>query len=409
MSTLPLDGVNVLDLTRNVAGPYAAMILADLGADVVKVESPEGDDTRQWGPPFWDGESPVFLAANRNKRSIVLDLRTGDAREALERLCRRADVLVESFRPGALERLGYGYGWARSLNPGLVYCSITPYGDHGPLRDLPGYDPLLQAFTGIMSVTGEPDQAPVRLGVSAIDMGTGMWAAMSVLAALLQRRRDGRGRRIVTSLYETGLAWMSYHLANFWASGEAPGRYGSGASMIVPYQAFPTADGHLMIAAPNDGLFARLCSALGHPEWTADPRFAHNPERVEHREALTSLIGGATAGRETDDLAAALQASGVPCSPIRDAAGAAGDEQTAALGIVQALDHPAIEGFRSLGLPFLIDGERPPLRRPPPGLGEHQAEVLDELGFTNSLPLGGGGSFTNSLPPGGGGPGRGGN
>jgi formyl-CoA transferase/CoA:oxalate CoA-transferase len=380
--TLPLDGVRVLDLTRNLAGPYAAMILAELGADVVKVESPGGDDTRQWGPPFWDGEAPVFLAANRNKRSIVLDLRTEQAREVMERLCRRSDVVIESFRPDALERLGYGFAWAQALNPGVVYCSVTPYGDGGPLRDRPGYDPLIQAFSGVMSVTGEPDRSPVRVGVSVIDMGTGMWAAMSVLAALLQRRSDGRGRRIVTSLYETGLAWMGYHLASYWASGEAPERFGSAASMIVPYQAFATADGHLMIAAPNDGLFGRLCGALGHADWAADPRFAHNPDRVAHREELTALIGGATSGRPTEELTAALQAAGVACSPIRDAPGAAADPQTLAAGIVQALDHPAVDGFRSVGLPFLLDGERPALRRPPPGLGEHQAEVLEELGLT---------------------------
>jgi formyl-CoA transferase/CoA:oxalate CoA-transferase len=380
--TLPLDGVRVLDLTRNLAGPYAAMILADLGADVVKVESPEGDDTRQWGPPFWDGEGPVFLAANRNKRSIALDLRTDDARATMDRLCRRSDVLLESFRPDALERLGYGYEWARSLNPDLVYCSITPYGDDGPLRERPGYDPLIQAFSGIMSVTGEPARAPVRVGVSVIDMGTGMWAAMSVLAALLQRQRDGRGRRIVTSLYETGLAWMCYHLASYWGSGQVPERYGSAASMIVPYQAFPTRDGHLMIAAPNDGLFGRLCAALGHAEWAADPRFAHNPDRVAHREDLTPLIGEATSVRSTEELAASLQVAGVACSPIRDAAGAAADPQTLASGMVQAIDHPAVEGFRSVGLPLLLDGERPPLRRPPPGLGQHQDEVLEELGLT---------------------------
>ncbi len=382
MSALPLDGVRVLDLTRNLAGPYAAMILGELGADVIKVESPEaGDDTRQWGPPFWGGEGPVFLAANRNKRSIALDLSTDEAREAMERLARRSDVLLESFRPDALERLGYGYGWARSVNPGLVYCSVTPYGDRGPLRDRPGYDPLIQAFTGIMSVTGEPDRTPVRVGVSVIDMGTGMWTAMSVLAALLQRARDGRGRRIVTSLYETGLAWMSYHLATLWAGGEAPGRYGSGASLIVPYQAFSTRDGHLMIAAPNDGLFARLCGALGHEDWAADPRFVHNPDRVEHRAELTDLITSATAVRGTEELAAALERAGVPCSPIRDAAGADADPQTLAAGIVQSLDHSTVEDFRSIGLPFLVDGQRPPLRRPPPGLGEHQAEVLAEIGL----------------------------
>ena len=380
---LPLDGVRVLDLTRNLAGPYAAMILGELGADVVKVEQPgRGDDTRHWGPPFWGGEGPIFLAANRNKRSVAFDLRTGEAREAMARLTRRSDVLLESFRPGAIDRLGYGYDWARALNPGLVYCSITPYGEGGPVGDRPGYDPLIQAFSGIMSVTGEPGRPPVRAGVSVIDMATGMWAALAVLAALLQRREDGRGRRLVASLYETGLAWMSYHLASYWAGGEPPAAYGSAQPLIVPYQAFPTADGHLMIAAPNDALFGRLGAVLGHAEWATDPRFAHNPDRVANREELTALIGGATAGRATADLAAALEAAGVPCSPIRDTAEAAADPQTLAVGIVQEIDHPAIAGFRSLGLPFLVDGRRPPLRRPPPSLGQHQAEVLDELGLT---------------------------
>jgi len=382
MAALPLQGVRVADLTRNLAGPYAAMILADMGADVVKVESPEGDETRRWGPPFWDGEGPVFLAANRNKRSITLDLRTDAAREVMTRLVGRSDVLIESFRPGAFDGLGYGYEWATAVNPGVVYCSITPYGDQGPLRDRPGYDPLVQAYSGIMSVTGEADGPPVRAGVSVIDMGTGMWAAMSVLAALYRRREDGRGRRIVTALYETGLAWMGYHLATNWAGGEPPGRHGSGATMIAPYQAFPTRDGSLMIGAPTDRAFGRLCEALGHPEWAADPRFPDNPERVAHREELVALVASATAGWGTEQLAAALEAAGVPCSPIRDAAAAAADPQTRALGIVQEVEHPAIGDFRSVGLPFVIDGERPPLRRPPPGPGEHQAEVLEELGLT---------------------------
>jgi formyl-CoA transferase/CoA:oxalate CoA-transferase len=383
LSGLPLDGVRVLDLTRNLAGPYAAMILAELGADVVKVEHPEGgDDTRQWGPPFWAGESTVFLAANRNKRSVALDLRAPEVRTVMERLCRRSDVLLESFRPGALEALGYGADWARALNPNLVHCSVTPYGADGPMRDRPGYDPLLQAYTGIMSVTGEAGREPVRVGVSVIDMGTGMWAAMSVLAALLRRQRDGRGARIVTALHETGLAWMTYHLAAFWAGGESPSRHGSGASVIAPYQAFPTRDGHLMVAAPNDGLFARLTAALGHPEWAGDPRFAHNPDRVRNRGALIALLSAATAEHGTEELFRTLEAATVPCSPIRDTAGAASDPQSAASGMIQELAHPAIDGFRSLGLPFLLDGERPPLRRPPPGLGEHQSEVLEELGLT---------------------------
>ncbi len=297
----------------------------------------------------------------------------------LTRLARRSDVLLESFRPGALERLGYGYEWASGVNPGLVYCSVTPYGDRGPLRDQPGYDPLIQAFSGIMSVTGEAGRPPVRVGISVVDMGTGMWAAMAVLTALLERRRDGRGRHVVVSLYETSLAWMAYHLATFWAGGEPPGRHGSGAALIVPYQGFPTREGHLLVAAPNDALFGRLCEVLGHAEWAADRRFLRNADRVACREDLSALISAATAGRGTEELAAALRVAGVPCSPIRDTAAAAGDPQTEALGIVQAVAHPAIADLRSVGLPFTIDGERPALRRPPPGLGEHDAEVRREL------------------------------
>ncbi|HZU15757.1 MAG TPA: CoA transferase [Candidatus Dormibacteraeota bacterium] len=382
MIPLPLAGVRVLDLTRNVAGPYAAMILGELGAEVVKVEHPaRGDDTREWGPPFWGTESSIFLALNRNKRSLALDLGREEARPVLERLVARSDVLLESFRPGGLERLGYGYDWASARNPGLIFCSITGYGDRGPLRERPGYDPLMQAFAGIMSVTGEPDRPPVRAGVSIVDMGTGMWAALAVTAALLQRRRDGRGRRIVTSLYETALAWMTYHLASYWASGRPPGRHGSGTEMIVPYQAFPTCDGHLIIAAGNDSLFARLCRELGHPEWAEDPRFARNRDRVEHRAELVGLIGSVTRTWGTEPLAERLSRAGVPCSPIRDAGQVAGDAQAAALGIFQTLPRAGVDGFRSVAMPFVVDGERPPLRHPPPALGEHTREVLAELGF----------------------------
>jgi crotonobetainyl-CoA:carnitine CoA-transferase CaiB-like acyl-CoA transferase len=379
---LPLDGIRVLDLTRNVAGPYASMILGEFGADVVKVEQPgRGDDTREWGPPFWGGQAPIFLAINRNKRSITLDLKRPEARSVLTRLASRSDVLLESFRPGVLEELGFGYEWARSLNPGIVYCSVTPYGDRGPLEDRPGYDPLMQAFGGIMSVTGEPGRPPVRTGISPVDMGTGMWSAMTVLAALLQRGPSGAGQRIVTSLYETTLAWMTYHLVTCWASGEPPGRQGSGTATIAPYQAFRTSDGHLMIAAGNDGLFGRLCQALGHPEWAEDEHFRRNRDRVTNRDQLCNLVEGATAGRTTEELAESLLEAGVPCSPIRDAVQVTADEQAAALGVFQAADHPLIGGFRSVAMPFLMGGSRPPLRRLPPGLGEHNRELLQELGY----------------------------
>ena len=380
---LPLSGVSVLDLTRNVAGPWAAMVLAELGADVVKVEQPQaGDDTRHWGPPFWGGESPVFLALNRNKRSITLDLREPEARPVLERLAASTHVVLESFRPGALERLGYGYEWAAARNARIVYCSITSYGERGPLRDRPGYDPLMQACGGIMSVTGEPGRAPVRAGVSLVDMGTGMWAALAVMAALLRVRETGRGQRVASSLYETALVWMCYHLATYWAGGEAPGRHGSGTATIAPYEAFAAEDGYLVIAAGNDGLFARLCDALGHPQWISDARFRHNADRVRHRQALRAEIEAVTRTWTTDRLAEHLIARGLPCSPIRTVVEVAADPQALALGIFQRLSHPAIPDFQSVGLPILLEGARPQLRRPPPRCGQHNAEILAEVGFS---------------------------
>jgi formyl-CoA transferase/CoA:oxalate CoA-transferase len=380
---LPLSSISVVDLTRNVAGPWAAMVLADLGADVVKVEQPQtGDDTRHWGPPFWGGESPVFLALNRNKRSLTLDLREPEARPVMERLVASTDVILESFRPGALERLGYGYEWAADRNARIIYCSITSYGEQGPLRDRPGYDPLMQACGGIMSVTGEPGRAPVRAGVSLVDMGTGMWAALAVMAALMRVRETGRGQRVASSLYETALAWMCYHLTTYWAGGEAPGRHGSGTATIAPYEAFAAEDGYLVIAAGNDGLFARLCDALGRPQWLSDARFRHNADRVRHRLALRAEIEAVTRTWRTDRLAEHLIALGLPCSPIRSVVEVAADPQALALGIFQRLCHPAIPDFQSVGLPIVLEGARPQLRRPPPRCGEHNAEVLAEMGFS---------------------------
>jgi len=376
---LPLQGLRVLDLTRNVAGPYAAMILGELGAEVVKVEHPgRGDDTRHWGPPFWEGDGPIYLAMNRNKRSITIDLGARNARPIMERLLDASDVLVESFRPGALDGLGYGYAWAADRNPRLLYCSVTPYGDRGPLRDRPGYDPLMQAFAGIMAMTGDPAGEPVRAGVSIIDMGTGMWAVIAILAALRRREATGRGERIVTALYETALEWMCYHLATHWAGG-TPRRYGSGTSTIAPYEGFATADGSLMIAAGNDALFQRLCVAIGLPQLAEDARFRGNADRVRNRDHLHEALEGATRAWMTASLAEALVAAGVPCSPIRTVPEVAADPQAAALGIFQR--HAGLGDLPSVGLPLTLDGARPPLRLAPPKRGEHNREVLLELGF----------------------------
>lgn len=379
---LPLAGVRVLDFSRNVAGPFATMILGELGADVVKIEPPDvGDDARQWGPPFWGGEAPTFLALNRNKRSVRLDMKAPASRPVLDRLAAVCDIVVESARPGVMDRLGYGYAWAAAIDRRVIYCSITPYGDRGPLRERPGYDPLMQAYGGLMSVTGEPGRPPVRSGTSLIDMGTGLWAVIAIMAALEQRRATGAGRRVITSLYETALMWMTYHLTSYWASGATPPKVGSGTPMIAPYEAFATRDGYLVIAAGNDRLFARLCGALGHPEWAADERFRRNAERVRNREALHALIEGRTRGWATRDLAASLDEIGVPSSPILSAKEVAADPQALALGIFQSVAHPAIPHLMSVGLPFLLDGDRLPLRRHPPVHGEHTKEVLTELGF----------------------------
>ena len=362
---LPLDGVRVLDLTRNVAGPYATMILAELGADVVKVEAPgRGDDTRAW-PPFWQGESASFLALNRNKRSVILDLKDPASRPVMERAIIWADVLVESFRPGALEEIGFGRSWAKDANPSIVWSSIGAYGHTGPLAPLPGYDPIMQGFGGLMSVTGEPQRSPVRVGVSIIDMGTGLWTALGVLAALLTRVESGTGTTVDAALYETSLAWMSNHIAGYWASGDIPGKVGSG-----------------IIACGNDALFAKLLAVLDLTHLADDLRFGSNAERVAHREILHDALEAVTRGWNARELVEALRETGVPCGPIRDVRQVAQDDQAEALGIFQSADHDHIDNFVSVGLPLQIGAERPPLRRAPPQAGEHNNEFFNEIGCT---------------------------
>ncbi len=375
----PLRGTRVLDLTRNVAGPFATQILADLGADVIKVEYPRrGDDTRAWGPPFWNGTSTVFLSLNRNKRSLRLDLRQEEDRERLGRLAEDAQVLVESFRPGDLDRLGLGVTWAHERNPSLLYCSISGFGPRGPLRDRPGYDPLMQAFAGVMSVTGAPEGMPVRAGVSLIDMATGMWAALAIVACLVQcPDAEGRrpGRHIQVSLYETALTWMSYHLAGYWATGETPSPQGAGVAFLCPYGAFEALDGQVVIAAANDAMFRKLCDVLELGLNASDPSFATNSDRVRHREIVEAAISRATSRRKAIELEETLNAAGIPCAPILSVDAVARHPQAQALGIFQKAAHPAISDLQLVGLPVTIDGQRTQVRRHPPLLGEHDAEL----------------------------------
>jgi crotonobetainyl-CoA:carnitine CoA-transferase CaiB-like acyl-CoA transferase len=380
---LPLDGVVVVDLTQNVAGPFCTQILGDMGADVVKIERPgRGDEARAWAPPYWGDESATFMALNRNKRSLALDLKADAGLEVLKRLVGRADVLVQSLRAGAARALGLDFAAAAALNPRLVYCAVTAFGARGPLRDRPGYDAMMQAYGGLMSVNGHPGQEPARVGTSVVDMGTGMWAALGIVAALRRRDATGRAVEVTTALFETALMWVSYQALGYLASGQTPAPQGSGTAMIAPYQAFPAADGWLMIAAPADGMFVRLAQALGAPALAADERFRDNPSRVRHRAALVEALSALTRARKMADLADALGRHDVPCAPILTVDAVLEEPQTRESGMLLDAPHPRLGRYTSIGLPLEWDGRRPGVRQVPPRLGEHSEDVLTWLGYT---------------------------
>jgi crotonobetainyl-CoA:carnitine CoA-transferase CaiB-like acyl-CoA transferase len=361
MSFDPLAGKLVVDVTSSLAGPTCTQLLASLGAEVVKIEPPGGDHARAWGPPFLDGEGAMFLAANAGKRSLVLDLSTPEGSEELTRLVDRADVFVQSLRPGAAEQHGFGAEALRARRPELVYCSIGAFGTTGPLRDQPGYDPLLQAASGIMSVTGIDEMPPVRVGVSLIDLSTGLWAAFGILAAL----ERGGGATVEVSLYETALWLLGYQIVGYLGTGEVPGREGSAFAQIAPYQVFATSDGGLMIVAGNDKLFRALCDVLDIGD---DARFRTNPERAGHRAELAAVIEERTRRWKTGELLDTLVAAGVPASPVRNVGEAAEHPQTLALGILQQLG-----SFTTVAQPISVDGERVLHPSPPPQLGDYDA------------------------------------
>jgi formyl-CoA transferase/CoA:oxalate CoA-transferase len=377
-----LAGLLVADLTQNVAGPYCTQILGDLGADVVKVErTGRGDDARAWGPPFWGLESATFMSVNRNKRSLAVDLKDERGCAVVERLLSRADVFVQSLRAGVVDELGLGWSRASALNPRLVYCSVTAYGTEGPLKDHPGYDPLMQAYGGIMSINGHAGQPPARVPVSMVDMGTGMWAVTGILAALRERDRTGRGVHVTTALFDTTLAWSVFQMSHYFATGEVPRPQGSGTAMIVPYEAFPVADGWVMIGAASDALFVKATSALGVAELARDPRFLDNPRRVEHRGALQEALSAVTRRLTAQEALDRLQRVGVPSALVSTMDQVAAEPQTEASGMLPAVKHPRLPDYRAVALPVKWDGERPAPTRVPPLLGEHTAEVLTDLGY----------------------------
>ena len=370
---LPLEGVRVLDLSRVLAGPYATMMLADLGADVLKVEHPErGDDTRHWGPPFAGGESAYFLSVNRNKRSVGVDLKSEAGLEKVKELAASADVLIENMRRGALAKMGLGYEVLKELNPGLVYCSITGFGP-GPDEDRPGYDFLIQARGGIMGITGFEE--PTKVGVAAADMVCGLQAALAVLAALYRRAETGDGARVEVPLFESQLSWLANRAQEYLVSGEDTGRMGNAHPTIVPYQTFHASDRPLALAVGNDSQFANLCKAVRRPELAKDERFATNPDRVANRDELVAILQEEFRKKTVDEWVEEIREAGVPCGPVNTLANVFSDEHVLSSGILREVEHPTTGTLKMLASPVLVDRERLPIRRPPPTLGQHTSEA----------------------------------
>ena len=375
-SAKPLAGITVVEIGHSVAAPYAGLILSELGADVIKVENPKGGDyARGWGPPFWNGTASAFHGLNRGKSGITVNF--GDPEEAgrLRRLIiDRADAVIQNLRAGVMQGYGLGAAELTAAKPSLIYCDLGAFGESGPMSSKPGYDPLMQAFAGIMSVTGEGgDRPPVRVGVSMVDMGSGMWATIGILAALFERTRTGRGGAVATSLYETALAWMTVPLAGYAANGEIRRPHGSGTAEIAPYQCFPTRGGWLMIAAGNDNLYRRLCATLGRPELGEDARFLTNGDRVVNRGVLVPMIEEITRTWDIEELMAALDKAGIPNAPLQNVAQVSDHPQTQAVGILQQGPEGALP---TVGLPLAFDGERSSYERAAPALGEHNETVL---------------------------------
>jgi crotonobetainyl-CoA:carnitine CoA-transferase CaiB-like acyl-CoA transferase len=380
----PLHGVKVLELAQIMAGPTCGMLLADLGADVIKVERvPGGDDTRTMSRPSVGGESAAFMAMNRNKRGIALNLKLPAAKEALTRMASRADVLTENYRKGALDKLGLGYEALKAVNPRLIYCSISGYGRTGPYADKGGFDLIAQGRSGLMAITGEPGGAPVKAGSPICDINAGILAALGIVSAYIHRLSTGEGQLVDTSLFEAGIQQTYWQSAIYFATGESPGPSGSAHILSAPYQAFRAADGWLNIGGANQPNWERLARVLGTPEWIDDPRFRTNAERMKNLAALTALMDARLKTRPVREWIAALEAEGVPCGPINSIADMVADPQTAAREMVVELDHPGAGRTRALGLPIKLSASPGKVRRPAPLLGEHTREVLAEFGFSS--------------------------
>jgi len=373
----PLAGVRVLDLTRVLAGPYCTMFLGDLGAEVVKVEQPGvGDDTRGWGPPFAGGESAYFLCTNRNKKSLTVDFKAADGIALVRKLAERADVLIENFRPGAMARLGLGETELRATNPRLVYASLSGFGADGPMADMPGYDLIVQAWGGLMSVTGTAESGPLKVGVAIIDLVAGLMLGKSIVAALYAREKIGVGQRIDTSLLEAEVAALINAGSNYLVGGKVPGRWGNAHPTIVPYQSFQTADSFLVLGAASEAIWKRLCQALGRADLADDPRFAKNANRVEHRQELIALLAAVFLTRTTAEWVGALTAADVPCAPVQTIDQVFAAPQVLHRNMLVEIEHPTAGTVKLAGIPVKFSATPASVRLPPPLLGQHSEDVL---------------------------------
>ncbi|HJU30697.1 MAG TPA: CoA transferase [Hyphomicrobiaceae bacterium] len=369
---LPLSGVKVVEFANNIAGPYAGYILSMLGADVLKIERPEGgDDARAWGPPFWKDTSATFQCLNVNKQGITLDLKSAEDIAWVSDYIESCDVLIHNLRPGVMEGLGLGSAPLRERNPRLVYCSLSAFGPKGPMQKHGGYEPMVQAFSGLFSVNGYPDRPGVRIGTSVLDLGSAVWAALGCVTGLFQRERTGKGCVVDASLYETALGLLTVHFARFQASGQLPERHPSGSLAVVLFQAIDASDGQVIVAAANDRLWAKFSAELGHPEWAQDPRYKTNADRFANKEALVATVTEIMRQRPREEWVRRLQKAGVPCAPINDLTHMKSHPQTAALNMVQPV--PEID-LELMSLPLTFGGERPHIRARAPKLGEHNAQ-----------------------------------
>ena len=380
-----LEGIRVLDLTRALAGPFCTLMLGDNGADVIKIEIPgTGDDTRGWGPPFIQEESAYFLSINRNKRSLTLNLRDPKAKEIFLKLAKDADVVVENFTPGVMDRFGLGYEDVKATNPGIIYCSISGFGQGGPYRTRSAYDQIMQGMGGLMSITGEPDGEPQKIGVAVTDIGAGMWAAFGIMSAIHHRHVHGEGQYIDVSMLDAQVAWLTYQAAYYFANGEAPSRLGAAHPTLVPYQAFRCQDGKLLnLAVGSERIWERFCEAIGRPDLKDNPDYATNPDRVKNRNKLVSLLGEVFSQRPVLEWVDALNGASVPAGPINDLADVFSDPQVLARDMYQEMSHPTLGSIKQTGLPIKFSSTPGGLDRHPPLLGEHNSQILEELGYSD--------------------------